>query len=166
MLSSFKKCYVYESYFASGSDNTLNPDNYDGFDRLTDDRGNFLDIMTKWDEYILKDCIDTCNGLLGKSDEVLKPIGEHSHSLTEKQVEQYNRNYKCYTQVSKNKGKQFVLADVGLALCIDKSVWTPVKVAFNDAGYTQFIEDSTSNVYTVMSLGVDKLKEGLRELYH
>jgi len=173
-LNSFAHLYYYESYRASGSNNSVSNDNYDKFSKLNS-CDNFFDIMDAWDTYILKDCIDTCNLITGRNDEVLKSLDEYvaANELTQKFVDgmtedvkgRYNRNYKCYVSVAKNKGQQFVLADVGLALCIDKEVWDNVTLDFNSAGYTVYTESPTSNTHSVNGIGIDNLKLYLDEIY-
>lgn len=173
-LNSFNNLYYYESYRASGSGNSVSKESYDNFAKLgTCD--NFFEIMDARDTYILKDCIDTCNAVTGRSDEVLKTLDEYLKSneitedffnnLTDNVKARYHRNYKCYESVVKNKGQQFVLADVGLALCVDKNVWESVTLDINDAGYTVYTENPTSKVFSVNNLGHNKLKEYLNEIY-
>jgi hypothetical protein len=173
-LNSFGNLYYYESYRASGSCNSVSSDTYANFSKLKA-CDNFYEIMDAWDDYILKDCIDTCNSITGKSGETLKTLDEYVNDgdlskefvdgLSQDVKGQYDRNYKCYVSVVKNKGQQFVLADVGLALCIDKAVWDRVSLDFNDAGYTVYTENPTGNTCSVNGIGIDTLKLYLDELY-
>lgn len=164
MFKSFKTFHLYESYAASGSDNNVNPSNYETFDNLQN-VSNFFEVMHKWNDYIIKDCVDTCNELTKNSDKILKNFDDVKDLISENDHNRYKRNYKCYDQIQKTGGKQFVLADVGLAICIDKNMWTPVDVYFSEDGYTKFTKNSDSNVYTIIGIGASTLRQELSIIY-
>ncbi len=171
-LRSFGTLYLYESYNASGTENTINNVNYKNFEKL-EQCEHFFDIMNQWNNYIVKDCVDTCNLITGKSEIELLPLEDYDNSeelmtrLSENEINRYYRNYKCYESIMKFDSQQFVVADVGLALCVDLDVWTPVNMSFNDAGYTMFNETSpkSTNMYTVSNIGISRLIELLDSIY-
>jgi hypothetical protein len=59
------------------------------------------------------------------------------------------------------------MADIGLAMCFDKELWTPVTIDFDDKGYTKLTKTDLSNMYTVFNtptLKNDLLKD-LESIY-
>ena len=153
-LSSFKNLYIFETHYALGSVNSVNPDIFKAYPTLT--KANyFAEISKQWNDYIVKDCKDTCNSIINKNDGVILSLEELPkeilNKLNDNQKARYHRNYKCYKDVSKYNENQFVMADIGLALCFDKELWTPVTIYFDDKGYTKLTKTDLSNVYTVFN---------------
>ena len=172
-LRSFGKLYIYESYHASGSENTLNPDNYSNFGvmlKTLDPDGKFSELMRAWDAFNMEDCLVTCceiadsEGVKALSGTRLLSCQELPVELPENKKHRYHRNYKCYQQISCNSGRQFVIADVGLALFMDSpDAWKEVDLSIDDKGYTQIKESSNSNIRSVLKIGVEAVKKKLDE---
>jgi hypothetical protein len=116
----FDSLYVYESFFATGPQNNLNPQNFPLIQKLRQHQ-NFSDLLDSWDDYILKDCEDTCIGLLENYNLPLQLVETETlrDVMSEKDFNRYGWNYKCYCQVKPNRGFQTVLADSGLAITLD-----------------------------------------------
>jgi len=170
-LSSFKNLYIFETHYAIGSENSVNPDIFKGYPTLTK-ADNFMEISKQWNDYIVKDCKDTCNSIIGKNDDTIMSLEELPKTISDKlndnQKARYHRNYKCYKDVSKYNENQFVMADIGLALCFDKELWTPVTIDFDDKGYTKLTKCDSSNVHTVFTtptLKTELLKD-LESMYN
>jgi hypothetical protein len=169
-LYSFKKLYIFETHYAIGSGNSVNPDNFKAYPSLSNAK-YFSEICKQWNDYIIKDCVDTCNSIIKRNDETIQSLEnlpeEILNKLSVNEKARYHRNYKCYFDVSKYNENQFILADVGLALCFDKDVWTPVTIDFDDKGYTTMIKTDISTVYTVFNTPTLKteLLDTLEKLY-
>ena len=174
-LQSFGELYIYESYHASGSENTLNPENYSNFDEMVkclDPDGKFTELMKAWDAFNMEDCLMTCLDI-ARSEGIEAQIGSRLLSYQELGVElpenkkhRYHRNYKCYQQILHNLGRQFVIADVGLALFMDSpNAWKEVDITIDDKGYTQIKESSSSRIKSVLKVGIDAVKQKLDEIW-
>lgn len=116
----FGEFYLYESFFATGPQNNMNVQNFPLIQKLRKNT-NFAELLDTWDDYILKDCEDTCIELLKKYNLPLEMTESKLLQIvmSEKDFNSYEWNYKCYSQVKSNKGFQTVLADSGLAVTID-----------------------------------------------
>jgi hypothetical protein len=169
-LNCFKTLYIFETHHAIGSANTVNLDNFKSYSCLQNVK-NFKEISKQWNDYIVKDCKDTCNSIINKNDETILSLEELPteifSKLSENQKARYHRNYKCYKDVSKYNEYQFVMADVGLALCFDKNIWVPVNINFDEKGYTKLTKAENSNVYTVFNTPTlkNELLEDLEKMY-
>jgi hypothetical protein len=169
-LKIFGKLYLYESYYASGSSNNVNKENYDNFNNILKNQ-DVEKLLNYWDEYMIKDCIDTCNSITKSTNQDITPLENYEIKVSDQLKEKYHRNYKAYEQISKNKGKQFVLADVGLALALTdtkNNLWQPVEITFDDKLYTKINAVSKENcetTYIVKNVGFNKLIELLDNFY-
>ena len=164
-LLSFKNLYIFETYYAFGNDNTVNINNYLNFHYLKKNK-NFDEITKQWNEYCIKDCIDTCNSIINKNNKTIISLNnlpdEITANLNNNDKEKYNRNFKCYESIKIYNDNQFVMADVGLALCFNNNkYWTPVNINFDNNGYTILTKTNKSNVYTVLNSNDNYLKNSL-----
>ena len=176
-MNLFGKLYLYESYYASKGDNTINKQNYPNFTKLVALMGDDVkDIITEWDNYIVKDCFNTCNEILMREElEELKDLSEYHIKLSDSEAARYHRNYKVYKNISENKEGQFVLADVGLALCMnDETLWENAELSFDSNGYTNaivrhddeiMISGKFTNTYIIKNIGFNTLTQLLEKLY-
>jgi hypothetical protein len=153
-LSSFRCLYIFETHYGLGSKNSVNPDIFKAYSSLANAK-HFTEISKQWNDYIVTDCKDTCNSIINKTDDQIVSLDklpeEILSKLDDNQKARYHRNYKCYEDVSKYNENQFVMADIGLALCFEKELWTPVTIDFDDKGYTQLTKTDFSNAYTVFA---------------
>jgi|688.fasta_scaffold01901_4 hypothetical protein len=155
-LGSFKNLYIFETHNAMGTDNTVNTNNFFRWQKLME-IDNFKEICKQWNNYIIKDCIDTCNKIINSDNQVLCSYDELSEDvklkMSDYDKEKYKRNYKCYEAVRVYNEYQFVMADVGLALCMDNKNYFKdmVKLDFNDNKYTIFTKVEKSNIYAVLN---------------
>jgi hypothetical protein len=180
-LKSFGNLYLYESYYATEKSN-VNVSNYENFNKLNKCH-MFFETMGHWDNYLLVDCIDTCQKLkYMEQDEKYSENKKHKFyeeeeltDLSEYDRKSYMRNKKAYMEIFANCGQQFVFADVGLALGMKNPnvKWKLADISVNpNTGYTQITDLPDSSTDTSVNKQyiiekrnlVDYLKE-LSDLY-
>lgn len=153
MMHAFKDVYIYESYHATGTDNTINDDNApDGLvDRIRDLPG-MAQHMDQWDAWNMARMRDRCIEIDPSFPEAL-PDGHAK-------AERYARRRKIYHQLEAHAGRQMVLADMGLALTSTKD-YHPVKVRMDPRGYTEATAYASSKIHMINALGHAKIARRL-----
>lgn len=145
----FKNIFLYESYFATSRENNLNCENFPLMTILLKNN-DFGTLLYKWDSYIIKDCVDTCNDLLHMYNltELVEPSALEE-IMSKNDLDKYKRNFKCYIQVKSNLGRQCVFADCGLAVAMDKPyLYKRGTICFNSKSNTNvnFDESGKHNI--------------------
>jgi hypothetical protein len=157
-LESFKCTYVYESYRASGEQNVVNMDTCPALMSLVLSKQGgallrgFHELMERWDTVLMDDCKRACLALDPTFPE----------SIDGEKASRYARRYKTYHQLEAHKGRQFVLADVGLAVTEPCDYMTAVVSIDPDTGYTEFKYVRDSNVHLISHRGFDVITERIR----
>jgi len=138
-LCTFKRTHIYESFLATGSQNSMNdvtdPELHKVLSSFTDTFSDTLRAVTKlWNDCIKYDCVDTCQGCLvdpGQQtyvfDELTKRVqldacanvdvvvqeyfSENRTLFKESTPDNFLRNFKCFYSVTGHETFQYVLAD-------------------------------------------------------
>ena len=193
-LMRFKKVNIFETYYAIEQKSIFDTDTTpDAIDKLFMSNSIFLKftkkVMELWNRDIVDDCLSTCqkviydyninkthnidlvydsnlDGILfgDNDDKTRKFLIENNVSSND--IEMFLRNKKVYKSASKYGAKQFVAADVGLALVMMSNVLpTKVVLSFDSNGYTQTkkVDDSESisNIYMYFGTNMKYLEEEL-----
>jgi hypothetical protein len=159
-IGMFRQAFIYESFFASPDGNSLNAA-VGGEDLIDAIRAlpGMADLMDDWDENMLQDCLNTCNGLApGRAPGPLPA----DTTLTDRQIAKYNRNGKTFCSIKENQGRQLVCGDFCIAL-LDDSDYEPVELTFDAVrGYTQCKPSPGSRVHMVKKIGLLEIVARLR----
>jgi len=160
MLSCFGEVYLYESFYATKDSNNINPQNtpIQTIEKIRSIPGMSM-LMDEWDRMLIDDCFETCENICpGFLDKQKTP-----ENLSEKDLQIYNRNEKAYRQIKKNFGKQFVLADPGIALTTPND-YKKTKITVSPTGLTFVAKDKDENfaeVNLIQPLNFDDIVDKL-----
>lgn len=149
----FGELYLYESFFATGPQNNLNPQNFPLIQKLKENSA-YAELLQKWDDYVIRDCVDTCMELLKKYSLPLELVETSTlkDKMDEKDFNRYGWNYKCYVQVVPNAGSQTVLADMGMAVTIDRpQFYMKANIQFGSLRNTSITFDENGKHYVCVS---------------
>lgn len=173
-VNSFKRAYIYETYYAAGENNNVNK-NVVGDDTMRNicNMPGVSNIMRKWNQYIFEDSLETVlnilisEGLLENGIVTQERIDYEKYSgkiKNERKLRKFQRNLKAMEQIQKNP-KQCVFADIGLSLTtMGEDDYRKINITFDEAGYTQAEETGEGNVYIVKNLGIDELVKRLKQV--
>lgn len=168
LLKQFKSTYIYESYHATGSQNSMQPNNSPiTWNNLRNSNSSYIKmlllVVSFWNNYKTTNCKEICGNILKKlgisidfneiadltTDQITKLLDEKNADLSDR--DKLHRNIKIYKSTSSYPNEQMVLADMGLAIMIDKKLTEqyalPGNISFDKSGFTQFKEFAASNVY-------------------
>ena len=179
MFQKFKKVNIFETYYALGEKNACNNDTTPKLiDKFMSNNNIYLNytkkLMELWDADIIEDCKETCISILKKYNiddlswlnEKLNKDYFTEHNASNDDISRFLRNKKTFLQVSYHKGKQWVAADVGLALVMSNGNISPIPISlkFDSSGYTiatKCNENKINMYYAKESLSV---KDGYTSL--
>jgi hypothetical protein len=167
MLNSFKSVQIYETFHATGSNNSLNQNDKEVYDAYFQNKNNaYIDTLTKltnlWNTHLVADCVKTCEKHLTNKQDIDtvfadlettndSNIREHIGKYVEaKNIEQFYRNYKCRNSIKGNEDFQYVMADMCAVIAFfsgkfsDKLVSCDVEILEN--GYTKYTPNENSKI--------------------
>lgn len=137
LLNNFKKVCIYESFYATGEQNSINKNNYPLLYNYFIEHSNdpyietLIKLTTIWNCH-LRDEFKT-------------------HLKNETRIERIKRSQKVIDNIIGHEDFQYVLADFGLVAVYDTIEPVPIKnLRFDDDGYTKFddsLEESNMYVY-------------------
>ena len=145
LLSQFKKICIYESYFVSGNNNSMNKSNAPAlYKYLSENKNEYVNALTKltynWNKSILDDMIE---------------------SLKDQTLDEYtrSRHQKVVDSITGNEEFQYVIADFGLAAVYQDVEAVPItNLKFEN--YTTFdVTDQPTNMYVYKDIPTEKIEE-------
>lgn len=154
----FKETLVYESFRATGAENSLSNQNSGLFDcalkmAQRNDASSpfwaaFFEAVRIWNKHIAVDCLETIEKL---ARQMRGDLDRNDWTaLRAKKIRLGDRNLKVVNNIIEAESLQMVLADCALAavLCLDVNVSVRRKQSmhFDDNGYTQFVDDENGRV--------------------
>lgn len=150
LLSAFKKVCLYESYYVSGSNNSINKTNTPELYELISKTNNayfklLLKLTHNWNISIIEDCRSTLNSENCSSDTA-------------------ERENKIINSILGNEDFQFVIADFGLAAIYDKIEPIPITNLNFDNWYTAFKETTEpTSLYAFRNVPMSTIVDNLIE---
>jgi hypothetical protein len=168
MLQMFKDTYVYESFHATGHNNSITKKDKMVYDAINSIKNNpfiekLLKVTSLWNNHLLNDCFKTCKNIAEKYnmpvETIFKFAGEYEKSqkdnirkyiTDERQAEKFYRSYKTYMSIKGNEDFQFVMADMCAVVAFFNNKFTKylkeAEISFSN-GYTNFSPCYKSNIY-------------------
>jgi hypothetical protein len=165
--NSFKHILLYESFLATGDQNSVNSlnapklfqtikTNYPGLDKL----------IQIWNQAIFQQCLESLSEHLEKIKNIKS--GDTYWESVEKCYYKANRNLKIIGSISQAKSEQMVLADFGLIIAmlgnIPDNCITQGFITFDDFGYTIPQKDNSGPIEFVTGLDFEKAVEILEKV--
>jgi hypothetical protein len=176
LLPRFKSMHIYESFYATGSLNSMDPDWCpQTWKQLFHDKSPFLKtvnlVVSNWNSHMKNDCLKTCMTIAKRYtlEDTLSVVTETNsikevlvdNGVAQKDIDQYMRNLKVLRSVVANPDTQMVMADIGVALAVDNHFWdsyaTQGEISFDSSGYTQIkaSNDPSCHVYLYQNIPTD-----------
>lgn len=179
MLDNFREVHIYESFHATGSNNTINknsePKLYQGLLKLRTNNpyiDKLFDLTRLWNSSLMIDCYDTCKNLLKKQnvsvEQVFAEIDINNPKIIMKKyisgdnnVEKFYRNWKGYTSIFGHEDFQYVMADMCAVTTFFSDRLSKYrirgKINFDKFGYSSYIKNDQSNLYYYNGIPRDEL---------
>lgn len=115
-LASFKQVYLYESFHATGSKNSIDASNMPAlFKTLNESKSEYLAATSRlvrvWNECNLDNCNKACQGMLEKYKGSVEELSKNKADKT-----QYDRKLKAAKDIAANISSQMVLADQAMLM--------------------------------------------------
>lgn len=144
MNNSFKMVILYESYYVTKEENSINKTNAPELFKIIEDGKRFellRNFIGDWNDHIAIDCLNTVHTEIQK---LMKTWSKKDWKSIRSKCERIqNRNMKVVSDIAKADGMQMVLADFGLAALLNaydleslKSCCVKGDMYFNEFGYT------------------------------
>lgn len=164
--NAFARVILYESYFATGDQNSASEQNFPLVFKMLNENVRFkslLEAIELWNTHIAEDCADTIADLVPK---IKKQLDERAWKKLEKTMMRITRsNAKVLLSVAQSRSQQMVIADfalVAVLLCTEKSEsiaeYSAVKFSFDDNNYTRAIPDPESKIILIQKVDIDVLQ--------
>jgi hypothetical protein len=155
----FKHVYLYESFLATGINNSINTTNAESlYNKITDSKWDGLHKMVYiWNKHMI---INTCKHIQTTSGQITNTMTKYDNinhdmlSTIKNLANIMHRNQKILDNIISDP-KQMVLADFGLTACLyspllnDDKYKTRGTISFNDFGYTCHITEDDVNANKV-----------------
>jgi len=162
----FLRVILYESYLATGDQNSVNPSNARVlFDRITSTTDGYFkvlsDMIRLWNEFMAEDCKKDVIKYTAK----LKDM-DSSHEDYKRFQGKVHRNQKVLDSITEGEFMQMVLADFGLITCLVKEHPFKVKkgiINFNEWGYTEMTEDSEGKIELICDVPFKEMVNLIQE---
>jgi hypothetical protein len=170
LMSKFKLCYVYESHYASGRNNSLNITTMPKTtELLINSKYRYINILKNlvylWNNHITNSSLSKLRNILSKyninSDLTVETILDvdienilRDSKMNSDDIDSFNRSYKICKSKIENNNFELVLADIGLAVMLEIDKYA-VSGKISLDGYTQFVEDSNSNIYIYRNVDIN-----------
>ena len=155
LLRSFKNVYLYESFFATGTKNSIDKDTmpkfFEAFTKASQ-TSPYLQtlnrLMLNWNEHMLTSCSTNLAKLNSDPDS-------------------RNRLLKIYNAVKENKSFQMVAADIGVAVTFnDQQFFKPVDISFDPISkYTLIVPNALSKIFCAMDIPWNVLEDKLVDYF-
>lgn len=138
-LNSFESTYLYETYHAIGSDNTITGNDVD-FKKIP---LYIQKVIKLWNLDMITDCESSIKEKINDWDFTDQHVTDYlSTNISTSDAEYVKRNYKVWKSIKDTKSEQFVNADCGLVSMLINDYDNVVKfihvgnVEYNDVGYS------------------------------
>jgi len=170
MLSQFKKHILYESFLATGLQNSMNKENmsnvYDSLQILSK-TSHFLQclfrLISQWNSHLVKQCRDN----ISKYDLIQEKL--------QWQIDAQDRSRRIITSIETSIDSQMVLADSALAALLDDENFqpspTPVNISFDDKGgsytkVTAVLDDKmmSTSTYSYLNIPFTSIQAKFQEI--
>lgn len=180
ILPLFKETYIYESYYATGLNNSMTPENCPlTWKTLFIKESKYLKqlfyAITTWNEYQLIQCRNKCTTLL-QNTKLSLPFCENkspndiiqilkNNGMNELDIPNFIRLHKIYINILKDLNNQIVLADMALVTIIDDPIYKHYgikgDISFDKFNYTVFTPNESSNIYLYQKISIDQLDKSM-----
>ncbi len=166
--TAFEKTFVYESYFATGEENSASAENFPALFEALENSPRLepvLKAIALWNEHIAKDCANTISKLAVR---IEKQVVKKSWQQLEKSAERLIRsNAKILLNIAKSRSQQMVIADFALVAClfcqnendaVSIAERKPVSFSFGEHNYSHFTPEATAQVFLIENVDQFVLK--------
>lgn len=173
--NSFKGVILYESYFATGHDNSINSQNASKlFLKIRNSNHPYLKVLWKmiqeWNNYISHDCLQTASVLTKDMLDEWQNQDRNWEKLKQMYNKLVSRNLKVISSIIEAQNEQMVFADFGLVVTLLSSHFDhrleKGEIEFSDLGYTTFNPSDNGRVLLVKDVNFDQVVNKITDIVY